>query len=1055
MILNEKNVEDNISNILEELNYRYLDKFNMNDQTLIVNYELLKKKMILINSNYSEKYIDEAIRKLKLKFFNLNEDGNKYFINYLKNGVPVQIKNIDDRTFNIKIIDFENIENNSFHFVRQLEIYYSNFNKIIPDILIYVNGIPLSIIEVKSPEAKEKIEDAYKQVVNYSNKVKELSYWNILSVATNGFETKYGSLFSNFSQWWSWKKINIDDDIMQDDDIIEYPEIAINNVYKNIMGLFSKETFLNIIKNYCYFSTKENKTIKFLPAYHQYFAVEKIVRNIKVAQELNSSKGGVVWHTQGSGKSVTMVFLAKRIKDFFSTVNFKLIFVTDRKELDEQLFNRFEQIDSNYLYTSIKNFESREELKNVLANDNDFGIYTTTIQKFTESTNLLSDKKNIIIIADEAHRSHNNLETELEIDKENQEVIEKKGYAQYIRDAFPKATYIGFTGTPLMGDRKKTTDVFGEYVDQYSMNQAIYDGSTVPIHYEKRRAEVHIEENDLKEIDKFYQELKGVDNNDSEFIEKAKINYLKKELLKVKMIFGDLNVIKKVVNDFWNHYDLRKNVLNGKALFVAFDRNIAFNIYKEMIAQRPEYKDKIIIVMTSSNKDSKEMMDVIPNDKQKEEFAIEFRSDNSKYKIAIVVDMWLTGFDVPDLDTLYLYKVIKWHNLMQTLARVNRTYSKFNKENPEKNKIKEDGLVVDYIGIWHHISDALKQFAGINTNKLNYDIEEVAKSLKKLCSETYKMFLENLGLFEKWNSGNQSLSFKSLTEGMEVILDLEKNKKDLFFKNVSKINRFYKLSISILEDSTKKMAQYLILLKNLIRNQSVDEAIDLKEMLEQLKSKLSDTIKVGDIEVSTILLNGRKDLAYVSELLEKELYAFKKDKKISALKIKELENTIKAEINEFSKTNPLKGFELSNELRKLIKKYESDKDFEEFISQLMKFSQEMINGYKNNEFIGDEPLQAFYSILSDEKFRMKNYNSELLKEITLKIKKIVDTNITKQWWTNKKIQSIIHSKIKTMLLRDYNYPPKDATDISGIMIDEIKKTISKNKPYFIKEEEDI
>lgn len=1053
MILNEKRVEDNISYNLEKLKYSSSICFNKDNKQEVINFDLLREKMLLINKNFHQDYIDEAIKKIKFKSFDSIEEGNRHYIDYLKNGIPVKINSIDDRTYNIKLIDFENIDNNTFNYARQLEIYTHNGQKIIPDLLIYINGLPVSIIEIKSPEAKEKIEDARKQIINYSNRSKELAFWNVLSVATNGFQTKYGSLYSSFSQWWSWKKVTIDDEIIQDDDINEIPEIAINNVDKNIIGIFSRETFLNIIKNYCFFSTKENKIIKFLPAYHQYFAVEKIIRSIEKSMKINSSKGGVVWHTQGSGKSVTMMFLARRIKDFFKTINFKLIYVTDRKELNEQLFNRFEQIDSDYLYTTIKNMESRDELKQKLSNEHDFGIYTTTIQKFTENTNLLSDKKNIIIIADEAHRSHNNLETELEVDTKIQEIIEKKGYAQYIREAFPNAIYIGFTGTPLMGETKKTTDVFGDYIDKYPMNQAIYDGSTVPIHYEKRRMAVSIDENDLKQIDNFYNELNKMDNNDSEYLENAKISYVKKELLQVKRIFGDKNLIKKVIEDFWYHYESRKNVLNGKALFVAFDREIAFKLFNEMIKQKPEFKDKIILVITSSNKDSKEMMEVIPNDKQKEEYAKEFRSDNSKYKIAIVVDMWLTGFDVPDLDTLYLYKVIKWHNLMQTLARVNRTYSKIDINNSQNNKIKEDGLVVDYIGIWRNIADALKQFADINISKVDYDIEQIAKKLKSMCSETYKMFLEKLNLYQKWNSDDSQLTYESLIEGMEVILSLNKNDKDLFFKNVSKINRFYKLSISILDNPTRKMSQYLILLKNLIRNQNVEEAIDLNEMLKKLKEKLSSVIQVGDIEVSTILLNGRKDLAYVCELLQKELYAYKNTNKISNLKVKELENVVKSEINEFSKTNPIKGFELSQELRRLIKKYEEDKDFENFLSQLMEFSKEMIKGYANNEFIGDEHLQAFYSILADEKFKMKNYNSEVLKEITLKINNIVQKFITPQWWTNKKIRDKIHSEIKKMLYKEYNYPPNDARDISMIMIDEINKTISRNKKVYINEEE--
>lgn len=1039
MILKENIIENNICNLLKDIGYdEYLDHFNINNLTQVIDYDELKKLMMKINSSLDAEYIELAIDKIKKLNYATSIEGNIKTLEWLKYGINIKIEKFFNREIPVYLIDYKDIENNSFKFIRQMNISAAGIIKI-PDIVIYINGLPLSIIELKSPEAKEKLVDAYKQVVNYAKSHMNLMYWNIFSTVSNSFSTRYGAVTSEFNHWWSWKKTSIDEDIIQDIDYKDDVLAAENNYRKNIIGIYDKKTLLNILKNYIFYAKTRNTHIKYTPAYYQYYATEKAIKSLENAKY---GRAGVVWHTQGSGKSVTMLFLASRIKSYFVNQNFKIIYVTDRNELDEQLYKRFCEAKNTYLFTEPKNITSRRDLIKTLSDDDDFGIYFTTIQKFTESDEPLSTKNNIIVIADEAHRSHNNIETDYAVDTKNHEIIEKEGYAKYIRDAFPNAKFIGFTGTPLMGNGKNTVNIFGDYIDKYPMNQAVQDGSTVPIHYEKRKVPILLDKIKLSELDEIYSVEMNTTNSD--YIDNARYEHIKKKLLKVSNLLSDDGVIKTVVSDFWTHYDERAKALHGKAMFVAFNRKIAHLIYKEMIHQRPKMKDEIILVITGSNKDDEELQKLVPNDEQKKQYAIEFKKEDSKYKIAIVVDMWLTGFDVPDLDTLYLFKVIKWHNLMQTIARVNRTYN--------GNSKKKDGLIVDYIGIWQYIADALKQYAGGKDD--SYNIDNVRLSLLDTCKKIEKTFFDKTNYIEKWLTSDVKDKFTFLVLGAEIIENVEKKDKDLFFSLVSKISRWYKLCRQILNNKEKLIAQYFILIKNYIRTLNVEEAIDVEEVLKKLKNKMEEIIKTGDIEISTIYLDGKKDLSAVYSLLEKELKLIKENKtKADYLKVKVLENEVKHQIKIFSTTNPLKAQKLSDDLIKLVEKYQIDKNIDEFLSGLIKFSKIMIESNELTRNIGDESIQAFYSILADDKFKMRNFNSEVLKEITLKIMNLIKDEITPQWWNNKRLRYIINNKIKVLLRTEYHYPPEDAKEISKIMIDQINNVVRRNPDYFIKEED--
>lgn len=1035
IILKEKNIEDWFSKTLEEIGYvEKYNSFQNNFENVVIDFKKLKEKMLLINKNIRPEYIDEAINKIK----NNNSDeieGNFKSVTWIKEGIRVYIKSIDEKEISVRLFDFDNLNNNCFEYIRQLNITLS-YKTIIPDIIIYINGLPISIIELKSPESNDTLEDAYKQICNYNKSHADLMYWNVFSIVSNSVVTRYGSTNSGFNHWYSWKRIDINSEIEQD---LEYDNHdSINNYKKNIVGILSKNVIVNLIKNYIFFAKTNNKYTKYIPAYHQYFAVEKSVRSLENSK---NGMGGVVWHTQGSGKSVTMLFLASRIKSYFKNKNYKLIYITDRNELDDQLYKRFCEASETYLFMNPKKIESRIDLIKTLSDDDDFGIYMTTIQKFTESNEPLSTKDNIIIIADEAHRSHNNIEIDYEVNKETREIVEKEGYAKFIRDAFPNATFIGFTGTPLMGE-KKTTNIFGDYIDKYTMNQAVLDGSTVPIHYEKRQVEIILDRVKLEEIDDLYE--KESNPTGSNYVDASRYEFIKKKLVNMSNLLNDRDVIRTVVADFWNHYNARKNVLNGKAMFVAFNRNIAFEIYKEMIKQNPIYKDQIKLIVTRTNKDSQELSDAIPSDDQKREITIDFKKDNSKVKIAIVVDMWLTGFDVPDLDTIYIFKIIKWHNLMQTIARVNRTYS-------SETRVKQDGLVVDYIGIWKYISDALKQYSDHQVK--SFDIDEVVIAMVDKCLEVNKLFFSKTDLIKRWIESDNNNKYDVLVNGIEIMMN--HIEKDKFFKMASKISRWFKLCSQSkkLLPHQKLEAQFYLLLRNFIRNQSVEEAIDVQEMLIKLKQKMDEIITTGGIEVSTISLSGRKDLAYVSALIEDEIKNLNMTNKISSIKVKTIENEVKNQINELSKVSPLKAKKLSDDLIKLVAKFEKDKNANEFLSELIQMAKLIAESKELLSSVGDETVQTFYSILADDKFKMMNYNSETLKSITLEIMEVIKKDYTPQWWNNPTVRNKVNSNIKGLLGNKYNYPPKECQEILGVMMNEIDNTIKKNKEYFTKEED--
>ena len=535
--------------------------------------------------------------------------------------------------------------------------------------------------------------------------------YNQICVMSDQLTSKAGTITSGEDRYMEWKT---------KDGSYENTQFAQFDTF--FEGMFEKERLLDIIKNFICFSNDGENIIKILAAYHQYFAVRKAITSTKKAT-ISDGKGGVFWHTQGSGKSLSMVFYAHLLQKALESPT--IVVLTDRNDLDDQLFSQFSKCRDFLRQTPVQ-ATSRDHLRNLLNNIKVNGIIFTTMQKFEDSFDVLSDRRNIIVMADEAHRGQYGLEEKVKIvknEKGEDEAKVVKGTARIIRNSLPNATFIGFTGTPISTKDKSTIEVFGNYIDVYDMTQAVEDGATRPVYYESRVIKLHLDENIIRLIDTEYDLM--ANSADEEVIQKSK-----KELGKMEAILGADQTIESLVNDILLHYENnRANLLTGKALIVAYSRPIAIKIYKKILEKRPDWTERVACVMTSSNKDPEEWHDIIGNKAHKEELAVKFKDNDDPLKIAIVVDMWLTGFDVPSLATMYVYKPMNGHNLMQAIARVNRVY-----------KNKEGGLVVDYIGIAQALKEAMNDYT--IRDKKNYGDMDISKA-------AYTKFEEKLQIWKK------------------------------------------------------------------------------------------------------------------------------------------------------------------------------------------------------------------------------------------------------------------------------------------------------------------
>lgn len=979
----EEQLENVVLEYFQELGYGYLLGSRLpRDIKEVLLFDRLEKSLLKLNPGSSLEIIREAIRKIRT--FDTNDvfTNNKVFSKYLTETVEVT-EFIDGETVyhRVSLIDWDNINNNDFLAVNQLEVLEKGGSKI-PDIVVYVNGIPLVVVELKSTSREEvNREDAYMQLKNYMNvHIPSLFYYNAFLMISDGVNTEVGTITAPLDRFSAWKKIN------EEDAIIE------NRPLDTMMfGLFDKERMLDVIKNFILFTSEA----KIMAAYHQYYGMRKAISSTVRATQ-KDGRAGVIWHTQGSGKSYSMVFLTGNLVRNEHLKNPTIIIITDRNDLDGQLFTTFSGA-SDFIRQTPLQAESRSHIKELLGNRKTGGIIFSTIQKFEEETGVLSVRKNIVVMVDEAHRTQYGTDAKYDISTGEQ----KYGYAKYLRDAIPNATFIAFTGTPIETTDKSTTGLFGEVIDVYDMTQAVQDGATVKIYYESRLAKVKLDETQMSEVDKEYWRMQV-----NEGVEDYVVEESQKYLSRMELIIGDKDRIKQVISDIITHYEDRKELVEGKAMIVAYSRKTAFSMYKEIIKQRPNWKEKVKIVMTANNQDPEELAVLVGNKQTRKDREIEFKNVKSPFKIVIVVDMWLTGFDVPSLDTMYVDKPMKAHNLMQAIARVNRVYPG-----------KVGGLVVDYIGLKRNLMEALKTYTSRDQDKVqeNEQARDIALNILEVLRNQFHKFN-----YRDFFGDSDKRRYEVIRDGAEFIQDTEK-RKALFLTETKKLKDVYKICTGLLTKETKEETAYFIAVRSFIMKSSKPGTPDLKEVNERISKLLENAILEDGVMVLTEATTNES-----FDLLNEENIS-----KLRAIPQKNIATTIlmrimKEKLKDVKKKNMTVSKKFSERFEKIIEKYHNRNDHldvYEVFEELLKFKEELEEAINEGTQIGlSFEEKAFFDVLGSDPDIKSLLQDEILLNIAKDLAKTVKEHRSHDWDKKESAQARMRLYIKKVL-RKWDYPP--------------------------------
>ena len=909
-------------------------------------------------------------------------------------GVEIPIQG--DRTYTAYLLDKNNIENNNFLVANQYTIEEYKTKR--PDVIIFINGIPVVVFELKNAMKEDTtIENAYNQIKNYQQDIRSLFYYNAFNVICDGVNAQVGTITADFTRYMTWKSKNG-----------ENPEDRFDQVDTLLEGVFRKDRLIDLILNFIVYQHTETNTIKILAGYHQYFAVKKAINSTKKSLKEKTRKAGVVWHTQGSGKSFAMVFYTGLLLKDKELDNPTIVILTDRNDLDEQLFTTFATCNREVLPQKCQNAKNRKELKKLLK-VNAGGIIFTTIQKFEEGSDMLSDRENIIFIADEAHRSQYGLTA-----KFNRKTGDfKYGYAKNMRDALPNATFIGFTGTPVDLADRSTREIFGDYIDIYDMTQAVEDGATVPIYYENRVAKLSLDEELLKQVDKEYQDLVDTDQATTEVVEKSQ-----HELSRLETIIGSQERLEMLAKDIIEHYEQRKDILTGKAMIVSISRRTAINLYKEILRQKPDWNNKVKVILTDNNNDPEEWHEIVGNKQYREEMALEFKKKDSEFKIAIVVDMWLTGFDVPSLNTMYIDKPMKGHTLMQAIARVNRVY-----------KDKEAGLIVDYIGIGSELKEALNQY----TNRDKDKIPDLTKAYEILMEKLEIMRDMFYGFdYSYFTNGTNQERLKCLADGINYVLGFDEEERKDFIVEASALSQADTLARTLLDEKTKMEVEYFKGVKVGINKIAGNGKLTTTEVNAKISNIIEQAIQQeGIIDLFEKANMSNPEIAILSEEYMSNIRNMK-HKNIAANILKRL---LSGNIKMFQRTNVVKAELFSEKLQKLMKMYNNRLiDSAEVIEQLMILSKEMVEVAQEGEGKGlNEDEYAFYTALVKNPIVLKEMKDEVLIQLAHELTETVRKSRTVDWDKKESARAYMRKVVKR-LLRKYEYPPKEADEAVATVI---------------------
>lgn len=963
--------------------------------------EVLLDSLYRLNRGLPDDAIQDAL--FKLKNFENGElvQKNAVFMDYLQNGIPVRyFVDGEERSSIVYLVDYKNPDNNSFIVANQWT-FIENSNKR-PDVILFLNGLPVVLVELKSPSREETdASEAYRQLRNYMIEIPSMFIYNAICVMSDQLTSKAGTITSGEDRFMEWKT--------KDGDYENTQYAQFDTFFE---GMFQKERLLDIIKNFICFSNEGTNSFKILAGYHQYFAVRKAIESTKHAT-VTDGKGGVFWHTQGSGKSLSMVFYAHLLQEALDSPT--IVVITDRNDLDEQLYGQFakckdflRQEPVHATCRKLTETSSKDDvgLKDWLDVRQANGIIFTTMQKFEESHEPLSERHNIIVMADEAHRGQYGL-TET-VDAKTGKV--KIGTARIIRNSLPNATYIGFTGTPISSKDRSTREVFGDYIDIYDMTQAVEDGATRPVYYESRVIKLNLDEATLKLIDKEYDIMAL--NADEEVVEKSK-----RELGQMEAVLGNDNTINSLVSDILDHYENnRENLLTGKAMIVAYSRPIAMKIYKRILELRPAWTEKVAVVMTSGNNDPEEWREIIGNKHHKDELAKKFKDNNSPLKIAIVVDMWLTGFDVPSLATMYVYKPMSGHNLMQAIARVNRVF-----------RDKEGGLVVDYVGIATALKKAMNDYTA--RDKKNYGDTDVAKVAFPKFQEKLSVCRDKFHGFDysKFQTGTDLERSKTISGAVNFITGREKvDDKDSFVKEALMLHQALSLCSSMVDEDDRIEAAFFDAVRVLVlrlTNTGVGKKISLPEMNARINELLKQSIKSDGV------INLFSDIKEEFSLFDPKFLEEVANMKEKNLAVELLKKLIAEQVSVYRRTNIVKSEKFSEIMQRSLNAYLNGMlTNEEVIEEMLKLAKQIAAARKEGEQLGltaDE--LAFYDALTKPQAIKDFYENDELIAITKELADTLRRNKTIDWQKRESARAKMRMLIKK-LLKKHKYPPEGMED---------------------------
>lgn len=988
----EGSYENSIVQLFEQMGYRHVygPDVERDFASPLYDDELLDS-LKRINHSLPQDAIKEAVYKLKNFENGELSQKNEVFTDYVQHGVEVRyFEKGTERSGIVYLVDYKNIENNSFIVANQWT-FIENSNKR-PDVLLFVNGLPVVLMELKSPSRSETdSSEAFKQIRTYMHEIPSMFIYNCVCVLSDQLTSRAGTITSGEDRFMEWKTKDGSKENLQAAQFDTFFE-----------GMFEKARLLDIVKNFICYSDEGIVRAKILAGYHQYFAVRKAIESTKKAT-VTDGKGGVFWHTQGSGKSLSMVFYAHLLQEALDSPT--IVVITDRNDLDDQLYGQFAKCEQ-FLRQSPVHAESRKDLHELLDGRKANGIVFTTMQKFEESEEPLSERHNIIVMADEAHRSQYGMSET--VDSKTGHI--KIGTARIIRNSLPNATYIGFTGTPISLKDRSTREVFGDYIDVYDMTQAVEDGATRPVYYESRVVKLKLDEATLKLIDAEYDLM--ANSADPQVIEQSK-----HELGKMEAVLGNDKTIASLVDDILDHYENnRAELLTGKAMIVAYSREIAMKIYRQILELRPTWKEKVAVVMTEGNQDPEDWHEVIGNKKHKEELAKKFKDNDDPLKIAIVVDMWLTGFDVPSLATMYVYKPMAGYNLMQAIARVNRVF-----------RDKQGGLIVDYVGIAGALKDAMNDYTV--RDKKNYGDLDVAHS-------AYPEFLEKLSVcrdlfhgfdYKLFMIGSDLDRSRIISGGVNFLMAVDKEKcRESYLKEALMLNQSLSLCSSLVEKALRIESAFFESVRVLVMrllNQGGEKKISLKEMNVRVNELLKQSIRSDGV---INLFSDVKEEFSIFDPKFLEDIAKMKEKNLAVELLKKL---IADQVKIYRRTNVVKSEKFSELIQQVMNRYlNSMLTNEQVIQELLQMAKQIADAQKDGDKLGltaDE--LAFYDALTKPQAVKDFYQNEELIAITKELADTLRKNRTIDWQKRESARAKMRMMIKK-LLKQHRYPPEGMDD---------------------------